>query len=128
MRSYRNILARCDISNFGRDSKLINCRTNKSVAIITVSLIALSFSFLSESTLHHHTTVIEPAQPSVGPVKHRDLTIDLGSGLKTNAQLTIPAIGEGPFPGVLLIHGSGANDMNETGGLILVDNKTGSKI
>jgi pimeloyl-ACP methyl ester carboxylesterase len=35
---------------------------------------------------------------------------------------------EGPFPGVLLIHGSGANDLNETGGLILVDNKTGSKI
>ncbi len=99
------------------------------MAIITVSLIALSFSFLSESTLHHHTTVIDTyAQPSVGPVKHRDLTIDLGSGLKTNAQLTIPAIGEGPFPGVLLIHGSGANDMNETGGLIHVDNKTGSKI
>jgi hypothetical protein len=61
-------------------------------------------------------------------VKHRNLTIDLGNGLKTNAELTVPAVGEGPFPGVLLIHGSGANDMNETGGLILVDNETGSKI
>ena len=68
------------------------------------------------------------AQPSVKTVNHRNLTIDLGNGLKTNAELTVPAVGDGPFPGVLLIHGSGANDMNETGGLILVDNETGSKI
>jgi hypothetical protein len=36
-------------------------------------------------------------------VKNRDLVIDLGNGVKTSAQLTIPAVGEGPFPGVLLI-------------------------
>ena len=54
--------------------------------------------------------------------------IDLGNGLKTNAQLTIPAVGNGPFPGVLLIHGSGATDMNETAGYIHIDNTTGSKI
>jgi hypothetical protein len=80
--------------------------------------------------LGHHTASLTDAyaQPSVETVKHRNLTIDLGNGLKTNAELTVPAVGEGPFPGVLLIHGSGANDMNETGGLILVDNETGSKI
>ena len=38
----------------------------------------------------------------------------MGNGVKTNAQLTLPAMGKGPFPGVLLIHGSGANDKNET--------------
>jgi predicted esterase len=54
--------------------------------------------------------------------------IDLGNGVKTNAQLTIPAVGNGPFPGVLLIHGSGAVDMNETAGYIHIDNKTGKKI
>jgi uncharacterized protein len=43
----------------------------------------------------------------------RDLVIDLGDGLKTEAQLTLPIVGEGPFPGVLLIQGSGATDMNE---------------
>jgi Serine aminopeptidase, S33 len=32
----------------------------------------------------------------------------------TYNNLTIPAIGNGPFPGVLLIPGSGAVDMNET--------------
>jgi dienelactone hydrolase len=51
-------------------------------------------------------------------IKHRNLVIDLGNGLKTNAQLTYPAIGKGPFPGVLLIHGSGANDKNETLGYV----------
>jgi pimeloyl-ACP methyl ester carboxylesterase len=40
--------------------------------------------------------------------------IDLGNGVRTNAQLTIPAVGNGPFPGVLLVAGSGAVDMNET--------------
>ena len=68
------------------------------------------------------------AQSDIQTVKYRNLTLDLGNGVTTNAQLSYPAIGKGPFPGVLLIHGSGANDMNETGGLILIDNKTGSKI
>jgi hypothetical protein len=52
------------------------------------------------------------AQPYVETVKHRDLSIDLGKGSKTNAQLTFPAVGKGPFPGVLFIPGSGATDMN----------------
>jgi pimeloyl-ACP methyl ester carboxylesterase len=98
--------------------------------IAAVFLFAMTVSILSEFTLDHHTASVTDAyaQPSVETVKHRNLTIDLGNGLKTNAELTVPAVGEGPFPGVLLIHGSGANDMNETGGLILVDNKTGSKV
>ncbi len=33
-----------------------------------------------------------------------------------------------PFPGVLLVPGSGTTDMNETGGYIRIDNKTGSII
>ena len=49
-------------------------------------------------------------------IKYRNMVIDLGNGVKTNAQLTIPAVGNGPFPGVLLIPGSGAVDMNETAG------------
>jgi uncharacterized protein len=38
----------------------------------------------------------------------------LGHGVKTKAQLTLPAVGKVPFPAVLLIPGSGAVDMNET--------------
>ena len=46
-------------------------------------------------------------------VLRRDLVIDLGDGLFTDAQLTLPAVGSGPFPGVLLVPGGGATDMNE---------------
>jgi hypothetical protein len=68
------------------------------------------------------------AQPDLETIKYRDLVIDLGNGVKTNTQLTIPAIGNGPFPGVLLVHGSGATDMNATLGFIRIDNETGTKI
>ena len=54
------------------------------------------------------------AQSDIQTVKYRNLTLDLGNGVTTNAQLSYPAIGEGPFPAVLLIQGSGALDMNET--------------
>jgi len=88
-----------------------------SMSIMAVSLFALSFSVLGESILFHNTTVTDVyAQSYVETVKHRGLTIDLGDGVKTNAQLTIPVIGEGPFPGVLLIPGSGPTDMNYTEG------------
>lgn len=56
------------------------------------------------------------------------MVIDLGNGVKTNAQLTIPAVGNGPYPGVLLVHGSGAMDMNTTLGIVMIDNETGTKI
>ncbi len=74
----------------------------------------------------HNYTIL--AQQDLQTTKFRDLVIDLGDGVKTNARLTIPAVGNGPFPGVLLIHGSGATDMNETAGYIHIDNTTGSKI
>jgi len=56
------------------------------------------------------------------------MVIDLGNGVKTNAQLTIPAVGNGPFPGALLITGSGAEDMNASAIFIRIDNATGTKI
>ena len=42
------------------------------------------------------------AQSDLETTKHRDMIIDLGNGLKTNARLNLPANGNGPFPGVLL--------------------------
>ena len=58
------------------------------------------------------------AQQYIQTIKYRNLVIDLGNGVNTNAQLTYPAVGKGPFPGVLLIHGSGANGKNETLGYV----------
>ena len=57
------------------------------------------------------------------------MVIDLGNGLETNARLNLPASGDGPFPGILLVPGSGPSDMNETAGNhVRIDNETGSLI
>jgi uncharacterized protein len=72
-----------------------------------------SSSIPSNSTFNYYSTSAL-AQPAIETVKYRDLVIDLGNGTTTDAQLTIPAVGNGPLPGVLLVHGSGATDMNET--------------
>ena len=85
-----------------------------SITIIAVFLFAMSVSILNESTLDHYTPAAVAdvyAQPYVETVKHRNLTIDLGNGLKTNAQLTVPAVGEGPFPGVLFFGPAGAGSV-----------------
>jgi uncharacterized protein len=71
-----------------------------------------SSSILSNPTYNYLISAL--AQPFIQTVKYRDLVIDLGNGIQTNAQLTIPAVGNGPFPGVLLVAGSGVVDMNET--------------
>src|SRR5215217_3863901 len=44
----------------------------------------------------------------------KDLLIELDTQQQTHAraQLTMPAVGDGPFPAVLLIHGSGAVDLD----------------
>ena len=72
----------------------------------------LGLSCLSTSIFKQQDHAL--AQQNIQTVKYRDLVIDLGNGVKTNAQLTLPAEGDGPFPAVLLIPGSGAVDMNET--------------
>jgi dienelactone hydrolase len=80
---------------------IINSDKNRKklgVLYLSILIIAVSSSALSASVVH--------AQPYVETVKHRNLTIDLGNGLKTNAQLTIPAIGKGPFPGVIIFPGA----------------------
>ncbi|HEY7078597.1 MAG TPA: alpha/beta fold hydrolase [Nitrososphaeraceae archaeon] len=90
-------------------------------------------SSLSDSTLDHHKVTDVYAQPYLETVKNRNLTIDLGNGLKTNATLTYPAIGKGPFPGVILLPGSGAGGrqadwsyLSERGFATLVFDKRGT--
>jgi uncharacterized protein len=82
----------------------------------------LTLSCLSTSIFKQQNQAL--AQQYIQTIKYRNLVIDLVNGLKTNAQLTLPAFGKGPFPGVLLIQGSGANDKNETLGF---DHKNGPK-
>ena len=60
----------------------------------------LGLSCLSTSIFKQQDQAL--AQPSIQTIKYRNLVIDLGNGVKTNAQLTFPAVGKGPFPGVFL--------------------------
>ncbi|WP_458720756.1 alpha/beta hydrolase family protein [Candidatus Nitrosocosmicus sp. R] len=60
--------------------------------------------------------------------KYRNMVINLDNGLETNARLNLPIIGNGPYPAVLLVPGSGMTDMNETAGYIRIDNDTNSLI
>jgi dienelactone hydrolase len=105
---------------------------NSKASIFSLGLLLViamfSSSILSNSTTFNNYSTSVLAQPFIQTVKSRDLVIDLGNGIQTNAQLTIPAVGNGPFPGVLLIHGTGPTDMNETVDFIRIDNQTGSKI
>jgi hypothetical protein len=50
-----------------------------------------------------------------------------GNGIKTNAQLTLSVVGSGPFPGVLLITDSGAEDMNSSAFFIRINESTGER-
>src|SRR5215472_9557817 len=79
-------------------------KTEASKGLILIGILVLSC--LSTSIFKQQDQAL--AQQYVQTTKSRNLVIDLGNGLKTNAQLTYPAIGKGPFPGVLLIQGAGA--------------------
>jgi predicted esterase len=94
--------------------------------LLLVGAMLTSSFFLTNYTFKYSSLAL--AQPFIQTVKNRDMVIDLGNGIQTNAQLTIPAVGNGPFPGVLLITGSGIRDMNESLDYIRIDNQTGSKI
>ncbi len=90
---------------------------NQSLGLLLISIIALSF--LSTSIFKQQDQLL--AQQYIETIKYRDLTIDLDDGVKTSVQLTLPGIGKGPFPGVLLIPGSGVTDKNGTVGFIHPD-------
>ncbi len=81
---------------------LINASRNKIKTLLRISIFSfLLFSITNVSALDTVTIVRE------------DLVLNLGEGLTTEAQLTSPTVGDGPFPVVLLIPGGGLTDMNE---------------
>lgn len=98
--------------------------TTISIGLLLIGILILSC--LSASIFRQQDGAL--AQQDIQTIKYRNLVIDLGNGVKTNARLNLPAIGDGPFPGILLVPGSGPIDMNETGGAVRIDNKTGSLI
>lgn len=98
--------------------------------IITITIGTIFFSVFALSFLFYNITInfTVYSQSDLQITKHRNMVIDLDNGLKTNARLNLPAIGNGPYPGVLLVPGSGTTDMNETAGYVRINNETGSLI
>ena len=78
----------------------------KVLLVLSIILSLYSLSFLLSG---NNFTIL--AQQDVETTKYRDMVIDLGNGLTTKAQLTIPAVGEGPFPGVVIFPGSGGSSV-----------------
>ena len=79
------------------------------MAAVVLSVYSISFLFCGVALTVH-------AQSDLPTTKYRNMVIDLSNGLKIDARLNLPANGNGPFPGVLLVPGSGTTDMNETAG------------
>ena len=94
----------------------------------SMKILFIIIAIFSLSVVFCGAVLTVDAQLDLQTLKHRDIVIDLGNGLKTNARLNLPATGSGHFPGVLLIPGSGPIDMNETGGVVRIDNETCSLI
>ena len=56
-----------------------------------------------------------PSYADTNNFTEENITIGIGTGWELPGKLTIPN-GEGPFPAIVLVHGSGPNDMDETVG------------
>ena len=78
------------------------------------SIIALSMSFvLVISFLIRGTCAYAMDENSSKIIQYRDLTIDLGNGIQTDAELTLPVLANRSLPAILLIHGIGPLDKDQ---------------
>jgi uncharacterized protein len=98
-------------------------RQSSTITIVVTLIIITMYSFSLFTPLSFPIY----AQQDLQLVKSKDLQIELDDNLTTNAQLTFPVVGQGPYPGILLITGSGAEDMNETAGFVRINETTGEK-
>ncbi len=77
----------------------------------TIAAITLGFTLIStiivQGVVYATTTMDENDSKTIS---HRDLTIDLGNGIQTDAELTMPVLANRSLPAILLIHGGGPLD------------------
>jgi uncharacterized protein len=93
--------------------------------VITIMLTIIII--LSSYPLRNPLSLPIYAQQDLQVVKSKNLQMELNDNLIINAQLTFPVVGQGPYPGIMLITGSGAEDMDETAGFIRINKATGEK-
>ncbi len=75
----------------------------KTIAAITLGFTLTGALFVQEAyaTMHENSSKT---------ITHRELTIDLGEGIQTDAELTMPLLANRSLPAILLIHGAGPLD------------------
>lgn len=97
-------------------------------AATAISLVVIIFASVCLPSIFPSSTA--DAQQLLQTIEKRDLTIELDrqQQIMTRAQLTVPTVGHGPFPAVLLIHGSGAADMDGYIPSELSGTETGARI
>ncbi|MDQ3835541.1 MAG: hypothetical protein M3270_01220, partial [Thermoproteota archaeon] len=99
----------------GQEGFICHCyiRRCMETKIFARTIIALSlsciliFSFLINGV--YATTTHENSKT----IRHRDLTLDLGNGIHTDAELTMPVLANRSLPAILLIHGIGPLDKDQ---------------
>jgi len=81
--------------------------------LLATTVLLVNVSFAQDETPEATESVVS-AYVFPADVATRDLEIDLGNDWVTHAQLTYPAVGAGPFPVVILFHGTGSYDLDAT--------------
>lgn len=79
------------------------------MAVRTI-IIALSMSCMVVIPFLTQAVYATTDENSSKIIRHRELTIDLGNGVQTDAELTMPVLANRSLPGILLIHGLGPLD------------------
>lgn len=80
----------------------------RTIIALSISCV-LVFSFLINGAYATTTT----HENSSKTIRYRDLTIDLGEGIQTDAELTMPVLANRSLPAILLIHGLGPLDKDQ---------------
>src|SRR5215218_4692676 len=74
----------------------------------TIAAISLGFTLIGALLVQEAYATLH--ESSNNTIRHRDLTIDLGNGVQTDAELTMPVLANRSLPAILLIHGLGPLD------------------
>ena len=79
----------------------------------TIAAITLGFTLISAIIVQGGVYATTMDENSSKTIKHRDLTIDLGNGIQTDSELTMPVLANRSLPAILLIHGIGPLDKDQ---------------
>jgi pimeloyl-ACP methyl ester carboxylesterase len=78
-----------------------------------IAAITLVFTLISAIIVQGGVYATTMDENNSATIRHRDLTIDLGNGIQTDAELTMPVLANRSLPAILLIHGIGPLDKDQ---------------